>query len=201
MKRNLKIPTVFLILCLSIISCVDNDYDLTDINTDNITIGGENLVIPMGRIEIDLGQLLTKASQTINFPVNDAYDLGNDGFFDESILDKLPNDGNFTLVSVVSNPIGETLSLRLWFDYRSGDGSSQTHSQYVLGDVSNTVRVNAAGETTVTINVTRDMLEHFCKAVDVGFYIGCEKSSVIVDDSNLKMTIQLTVKAKGGIEL
>ncbi len=84
-----KYPIVLLVssLCLSLSSCVNGDYNLNKLDT-TITIGGQNLTIPIGETEnITFRELLSSVDQnkvqkledgTYAFKMNDIFDLSQD---------------------------------------------------------------------------------------------------------------------------
>ena len=79
--KKLQVYTIALLVSLSLLACVDNAYDLSDIDS---TVGGKvnNLIVPLKLDAITLQNMLNLEDDSQNKIINDEYAFLAEGSFE-----------------------------------------------------------------------------------------------------------------------
>lgn len=97
-----------LVAIVTLPSCIDSNYDLTNVDTDDITFGG-NLSLPLGNIIINVDKILTglPPGEIIppgRYPVREVKATYGYDFGDKNLTNTIPSTSSVTLSSTISNP-------------------------------------------------------------------------------------------------
>lgn len=133
-----------------VVSCVDNDYDLSKIDTDDVTIGDDTSVfrIPLAKVEVKMSELSSDADD-----ISGIFDEADDWLPDplpggeESVdLDRLRNDPDYIdlmLSTLIDQMKGDQNKLdrvaeRIWNKYANrfigllGLGGEVTREEFIM---------------------------------------------------------------------
>ncbi len=186
-----------LLLAGGLSGCVKHEYDLGEVDTDNVTVGGE-LVMPLGTVRFDFRSLLPQAG-TLQIALPGTFptqSLGIGSGFDTGILDKLDETTPITVTTVVTNCVSEPLLITVGFSDGNGD-------PVVLCDEA-TVKSATEGTTTVTSTLTMEEFRRVAGAtrIDFGFSTVDKQPKndvTVTDDATLLFVF--SVRKSGGIKL
>ncbi len=179
-------------------ACVDNSYDLGNIDSDNIGLGSEESVItaPVGCIEINLADILlnfTRASQTYTLSdqvVESSY-LLNEGWLSSDIKSALTGGNGEVSLSAAFTPYPEglpSLTIDVWF------GEIQLFDD---------AQVVSAQSPKVTSQMLSDEeIEAISEARTMGYRITFSESSFTCDfEEAEQIEVNLTITKNGYFSL
>lgn len=207
-KSLLKFAALILAVAFSTSSCVDNAYDLSDVNTDDLVIGTGGFVVPLGDIEIDVAQFIedynpasdmaSKAPQQYKFaPYSDKIKI--DAGFDEGLIKQLTEYGEIKVNATASNidVFGFNLDIKVDFT------DSQNNTINIINDKNVSTSKGSVNLTTKTLD--KDMLTQIANSEYVKLNIapsggGTETFTYDLDQAQ-KVKIRLTITKTGGIKL
>ncbi|MFI3299526.1 MAG: hypothetical protein R3Y49_06970 [Rikenellaceae bacterium] len=115
-----------IIVLFAFTGCVDNDYDLSDVNSDNIGLGDSETIIsaPIGDIVLSLDDILTdftRATQeyTLTDQNIESTIALDEGWITDQVKNTLTSGGGTIVVSASCDVYPEgvpQMTLQLWFD-------------------------------------------------------------------------------------
>lgn len=206
MKKSLrKLAFIVIVATLTLSSCVDNAYDLSDIDTDNQVIGTGGFVVPLGNVEIDLTEFIedytpmasSKAVQTYEFrPYTDEYDI--EAGFDDGLIDQLTEYGEITLHAAISNVDVFKFNLDITVDFINGSDKINLVTDRNVSTAGGSVALESK-------LLNKEILTRIANSTKVGLSIaptdGQPKTFQYDVNQAHKVSIRLTIKKTGGIKL
>ncbi|MGL5683372.1 MAG: hypothetical protein ACRDDZ_10050 [Marinifilaceae bacterium] len=189
-------------------SCVDSQYDLRSVSTDNIALGGE-LKAPFGTMNWTLGHLfgnieLTEKKQiTIPFYNEIVHKFDIDLQMDSDLVDKLIEGGELYIESKISNIVPTDTKMSLTF---ANEGYEESFSVAIvdkqfIASASPTQPVISSFSKLVTADEFQKIME--CNKLYFTISPTADEQSFVVNQEVLKQSLQLTftLLKKGGINL
>lgn len=177
----------------TLMSCVDKDFDLGDIDDSEIVFGDE-FVAPIGTLELKYSELFNlpspemKSNPMVTIPETFENTVAINSGFDQGIIDQLTNSGTQFITAVVTTNLPSiTLDVKIHFE--------GLEEPVVDGEV-------YATATTLKKEVTKEMLSIIAnsKKLLIQFTV-VEGNRVVALDPNEKVDIVLNLYRKGGIKL
>lgn len=180
-------------------SCVDKAYDLSNIKTDDITIGAGGTVVPMGNLDIDLGDIVTPqdpgttpepGDQVTLTDMDELYDI--DAGFDEGLISELSDMGDIWIELHVDNPFNVAFKISVSFE--NGGGSPVILITDELVAALSTTKL----ETGL---ITSETLEQISASNGLRFKLKMVTPGYFPMGSVSKFKVRFVVKKSGGIKL
>ena len=197
MKQTLLHLLAILLLGGAFSGCVKQEYDLSKIDTDNISVG-DNLVVPMGSIEIDFQSLVPgSGSSEITIPgtfETQTFNIGSG--FDSGIFDNLDENTPYIVTAEVNNCFSEPILI--WIRFKDENGNTSI----VLCDEER-IEGSAQNPTTLSFTLTTDDFRFIVEAaqIDVDIATIDKQPHKVSIDKNGRMPFTLSVQKSGGIKL
>lgn len=189
------------IITLSVLfftSCVDKDFDLSDVNTDNSGVGDKEteITIPVATIEIDLEDILeelTRAKKSYTFKdqdIEDTIELG-DNWLKEEFKSALTANGGKISLSLECSEYPEGLpaaTAEIWF----GD--------IALFDKAQTI--SAQNHKVTTAKLDDQTIDEISKSSSLNYKIHFAEKSFECDfDGAENIEFKLSMTKTGAIKL
>lgn len=180
------------VFCSFAFSCVNEDYDLSNIDTDGITVG-DTYVVPIGTVELKLADLWSKSSVTLDVPDEfyEIYDIGSG--IDPDILDMLAENAKKTLEITVTNPL-EDISMQLSVSFINSNTDEKT-------TVVNKTLIDEDG--FISIDLTDELIDKVAVSDQIECWVdvlsGAGTTVELTDSDSIDLKIVL--RGEGGIKL
>ena len=199
MKQTLLYLSILLLGWL-LPGCVKNEYDLSKVDTDNIAVGGE-LVMPLGKVRIDLTSLLpgissVKVDLPGTFPTL-SFDI--DAGFDTGILDQLDESTPIYITAAVTNCISEPLLATITFS----EDENREAAPVVLFDKAQ-IKSADQGTTTLTTSLSMEEFRRLAESCMINFdffTIDKQPKNDVEIMTNATLQFVFSVQKSGGIKL
>lgn len=197
MKQTLHLFLVILLLGCTFSGCVKQEYDLSKIDTDNISVG-DNLVVPVGSLEIDFQSFVpgSGSSETTIPGTFETQTFNIESGFDTGIFDNLDENTPYIVTANVNNCFSEPILVSVSFKDENGDTS------IVLCDEER-IEGSAQNPTTLSVTLTTDDFRLIVEAaqIDVDITTIDRQPKEVSIDKNGKIPFTLSVRKSGGIKL
>lgn len=194
--KNLS-SIVFLTAILAMSSCVDKDYDLSDVSTDNITVG-ESFIAPVGIISFDFNRLIPgfpAGTEVPPLPYVTPVLLGLDGSIDPDIVSTLTDNGTVSMKVEVTNGLGVDVFMTMTFASDQGD-VEMFSDRKIEGS-----KAGKAGHTEFrTPDLDAWKLDRFARATQAKIYLHTE-DPFIFNPGDAIVNIKMSLIQEGGLTL
>ncbi len=188
----------YLLLSTSIVfvGCIDSEFDLGNVNNDNVGIGDSEseITLPVTSINLNLDDILvdfTRATQTYTLDsqtVEDTFSLGQ-GWMDEELKSQLVSEDGDVKINIEFTPYPEGLpeaTIDLWF----GDIS--------LFDEAQVVNSNNTVVTTSSLSV--DEIDEIYNTETLSYKVYFSEQTFSCDFEDLDcITLNVTLTRTGAI--
>ena len=197
MKQTLLHLLAILLLGGSFSGCVKPEYDLSKIDTDNISVGDE-IVVPVGSIEIDFQSFVPgSGSSETTIPgtfETQTFNIGSG--FDSGIFDNLDENTPYIVTANINNCFSEPILVSVSFKDESGETS------IVLCD-EELIKGSGQNPTGLSVTLTTDDFRRIVEAaqIDVNITTIDKQPKEVSIDRNGKIPFTLSVRKTGGIKL
>ncbi|MFI3286566.1 MAG: hypothetical protein R3Y08_07930 [Rikenellaceae bacterium] len=194
-----KIFTLFVaVSSLSLASCVDDSFNLDDVNNDNVGVGDSNTVInvPVATIDLNFSDILsdfTRAVQTYTFEeqeIEDSIELG-ENWLDEEFKSKLTSGEGEISLTVECSEYPEGLpgaTFEVWFD------------EIALFDGEQ--RLNSNNPKITTSSLGEQEIDDIAAANTLTYKVSFDEKSFECDLDELEnITFSLSLTKTGAIKL
>lgn len=178
-------------------SCsVNNDYDLSNVQTDDIVIGDE-FVVPVGTVSISLDELLAdnavRSTVTYDVPETFGYECEISAGIAEDIVDVLTENGEIILGLTATNPTELNFTATLSFVSATGESTVCFEG----------LEFTANAQVSADIEIDEDMLNAISGAsyMTISCVRGAGCPEQITVDSDTTIDIAITITKTGGISL
>ena len=193
----------YLFMLVPLLSCVDNDYDLSDIDDDNNQIG-ESFVVPIAKLNVkgdelfDFGNVGTDGKVEIDETFYKTYKI--ESGLGEDVTDWIgDNDDEIIMIAKVTNKLPPNVRLKMNIKLLDENGNELTVNGESL--MSN-MDIISGEEGMLSYNINSDVIENLNKASDIK--VDFEQLNVpkienlVIDPADL-FKIKLSLKKDGGL--
>lgn len=181
---------LLVLFAFTLMSCVDKDFDLGDVDDDGIVFGDE-FVAPIGTLDIkfsDLFGITGTSSAEVIVPDITEMKMAVGSGFDKGIIDQLTDGGEQSISVVIdTNLPGVTMNVEVRFN--------ALEEAVVSGNFD-------SNNTTYTKKVDREMLYKIAESKEIIVtlkYVSGDRNVTLNLNEGVK--IDLTLHRKGGIKL
>ncbi len=186
-----------LLLTLSLVGCVDDNFNLGDIDNENNGLGDADTEVtaPIGTIEIDLDEIMTisRAAETytlISQTVEDELEL-KEGWMSDDIKDILTSNGSEIKISVECTPFP--------------DGLPEIKADLAVGDVQlfdATQVINAETPKITTTSLDQSEIDAIAAAKSLNYKLLFSEKSFTCDFEDCRtLTVKISITRTGAITI
>lgn len=198
---------VFLTTILAMSSCVDKDYDLSNVSTDDVTIG-RAFIVPVGVISFDftasipdlagIGTVTGIGIVVPPLPSMTPVTFSLDGSIDPDLVSTLTDNGTVSMQVQITNRVGVDVFMTMNF-VSDGVETELFGNQRIKGSTGSAA--SAAGFTEFRTNeLDAVKLDKFARATQVRIYVHTEDSFNLTLN-NAAIDIKLNLIQEGGLTL
>lgn len=180
-------------------ACVDKDFDLGDINTDELTFGDE-FIAPIGNIELKLSDVLDFGDNRLKsgavpvlIPEEFSSSFNLNGGFDQGIVDALTSSGSQSIEAEIIHSI-PNVKLLLNLSFLNGEEQTTVIKDQPLA--------SGGGKTSVSVDITKEMMAKVAtaQALAIEFKVREGANQSVMLDPNDAIIVNLKLKRKGGLK-
>jgi len=198
-----------------LISCVDNDYDLSDIDDDNNQIG-ESFVVPMVNVDIKGVELFdfsnvgsdgkVKIPETFDKTYkiesglgDDVTDWIGDNYNNVTLIAKVTNGLPLNVKSKATKELPSNLKLKISIKlFDENENELKVNGKSLIQDM----ELSAGKESLLSYKITSEVIENINRADFIKIYFeqqNVPKINSLVIDQNELFKIKLSLKKDGGL--
>jgi len=206
---------LFLFMLFPLISCVDSNYDLSDIDDDNNQIG-ESFVIPMTNVDIkgvelfDFSNVTTDGKVEIPKTFDKTYDIKSglgddvtewigDNYDDISMIAKVTNGFPSNVTSKATRELPPNIMLKINIQlFDENENELKVNGKSLIQDMD----LSAGKEDSLSYKITPDVIKNLNMAYYIKIYFEQQnepKIDSLVIDKNELFKIKLSLKKDTGL--